>query len=86
MKKFITSVFLSILLIPLLTAEDSHAVKVSFSLQIGTPGSGKGQLQNPTGIAAGQDGTIYIVDSKNNRIQLFSLAGEFKSSFGAKGE
>lgn len=70
----------------LLTAEFSHALKVSFNLQISGPGREKGQLQGPTGITATSDGIIYVVDSDNNRIQSFSQSGEFINSFGSKGD
>ena len=76
MKKGSFLLFFSILLALSFTAKASHAAKVSFSLQIA--GSGKGQLQNPTGIAVSLDGMVYVVDSKNNRIQLFTSSGEFK--------
>ena len=42
----------------------------------GTPGSGQGQLVDPTGIdVAG--GNIFVADTGNNRVQVFDLDGRF---------
>lgn len=51
-------------------------------LIIGTTGSGPGQLQSPHGLAAASDGSIYVVDSKNNRIQHFSEKGDLLNIWG----
>ncbi len=39
---------------------------------VGAPGTGTGQLQMPTGIAVAKDGTIWVADTKNNRVQKYS--------------
>ena len=49
----------------------------------GTHGSGDGELDRPSGIAVSQEDTLYIVDSRNNRLQQFSLDGEFLGKFGS---
>lgn len=42
------------------------------------PGSGLGQLNDPTGIALSPDGqTIYVVDSGNLRLQRYGIDGKF---------
>lgn len=42
------------------------------------PGAALGQLDNPTGIALSNDGeTVYVVDSRNQRIQRFAEEGTF---------
>ncbi|MGC4105724.1 MAG: SMP-30/gluconolactonase/LRE family protein [Thermomicrobiales bacterium] len=42
------------------------------------PGSGLGQLNDPTGVALSPDGqTIYVVDSGNLRLQRYSIDGTF---------
>jgi len=44
-----------------------------------------GSFNHPTGIAIDSDGFIYVADSANNRIQVFSIYGEFITSFGEYG-
>jgi DNA-binding beta-propeller fold protein YncE len=43
----------------------------------GEPGSGPGQFNLPHGIAVDADGTVYIADRENSRIQRFTAAGAF---------
>jgi DNA-binding beta-propeller fold protein YncE len=43
----------------------------------GEPGSGPGQFHLPHGIAIGQDGTVYVADRENSRVQLFTPDGHF---------
>ncbi|MEN6481236.1 MAG: flippase activity-associated protein Agl23 [Anaerolineaceae bacterium] len=50
---------------------------------IGLPGSDPGQLDAPRGIAVAQDGSIYVADSRNNRIQHFASNGTFINSWGS---
>ncbi|KAI6661373.1 hypothetical protein LOD99_9956 [Oopsacas minuta] len=52
--------------------------------RIGKPGSEKGELNCPLGLALDGD-KIYIADTNNNRIQIFSTEGKFIQEFG-KGE
>jgi len=56
----------------------------------GSPGSGPGQFHGPLGIATSSDGTIYVADLQNNRIQVYGPMptpvhraswGELKSRF-----
>ncbi|MBM4400186.1 MAG: hypothetical protein FJ041_07670, partial [Candidatus Cloacimonetes bacterium] len=51
---------------------------------IGEKGSRDGQLKNPQGIAADSDGLLYICDTDNNRISVFTRNGIFKPTFGTK--
>jgi DNA-binding beta-propeller fold protein YncE len=43
----------------------------------GEPGSGPGQFHVPHGIAVDTDGTVYIADRENSRIQRFTATGAF---------
>jgi len=44
-----------------------------FLAQVGTRGTGPGQFELPTGIAADRDGNIYVADTGNHRIQKFRV-------------
>jgi len=48
---------------------------------IGKQGTEKGMFNNPTSVYLNQN-YIYVVDSGNKRVQVFSFAGEFLISFG----
>jgi DNA-binding beta-propeller fold protein YncE len=61
---------------------DVAAVQV-FGSGIGT---GSGQFQSPQGIAVAGDGSIYVADSLNHRIQKFDRNGQFVTSLGGPGE
>jgi iron(III) transport system ATP-binding protein len=61
------------------------SVDGKFLLQIGRCGSGPGEFERASGVVW-RDGLLYIADSFNNRIQIFSDTGEFRSVFGQPGE
>ena len=48
----------------------------------GSAGSDAGQFDRPSGIAVAGDGTVYVVDTGNHRIQLFTPDGEFIAWWG----
>ena len=52
------------------------------SLVTGTPGSEPGQFQAPRGIAVASDGSIYVADSRNNRIQHLAADGSVINTWG----
>ena len=57
----------------------------TFLEQLGTPGNGEGQFNRPHGITINEsNGDIFVCDSYNNRIQIFSNDLLFKSQFGHK--
>ena len=58
-------------------------LKGNFIFQIGNTGSGEGQFNNPFGITVNEyNGDIYVCDSSNKRMQIFSENYSFKSQFG----
>ncbi len=46
-------------------------------------GSGQGQFNEPWGIAVGKDGSVYVSDTWNHRIQKFDSEGKFVTMWGA---
>jgi RHS repeat-associated protein len=56
-----------------------------FSGSFGSPGSGKGQLNGPRGVAADNKGHVWVVDRANNRVEEFNQAGEYLGQFGSSG-
>ena len=44
-----------------------------------------GTLSPPEGIAVDQEGNVYVADTANNRIQVFSSNGTFISKWGTFG-
>jgi tripartite motif-containing protein 71 len=50
--------------------------------QIGSPGAGAGQLAGPSDVAVDGSGNVYVSDTNNNRISVFSATGTFIHAFG----
>jgi tripartite motif-containing protein 71 len=48
-------------------------------------GSGEGLFNRPTGIAIGLNGNVYVTDTGNNRVQVFSKKGSFIRQWGSEG-
>ena len=46
---------------------------------IGTKGSGRGQFNDPRGIAVGPEGELLIADTKNDRVQRIEVQNKLKS-------
>jgi DNA-binding beta-propeller fold protein YncE len=51
----------------------------------GETGSREGALDGPSGIAFDSNDDLYVVDSRNNRVQKFAKDGRFILSWGAQG-
>jgi tripartite motif-containing protein 71 len=61
---------------------------LTYVTEWGSPGNGPGQFNNPSQITVYYDTTgyyLYVTDTGNNRIQRFTLTGDFVSSFGSFG-
>ena len=56
-----------------------------FVLAWGEFGSANGQFYEPAGIATGPDGSVYVADRVNHRIQKFDPDGTFMLAFGSYG-
>lgn len=70
---------------------DDHRVQVfdpqsgALLQTIGTRGEGKGQFNLPLQAATGPDGTLYVVDGGNFRVEAFDPNGQFLFTFGEVG-
>ncbi|KPL78218.1 hypothetical protein ADN00_06970 [Ornatilinea apprima] len=52
----------------------------------GTAGTEPGQLNAPRDMAIGPDGSLYVADSRNHRIQRFNANGDFLQAWGSFGD
>ena len=72
--------------------ENRHSVsvfgrKAKKLVMIGEYGTGKGKFNHPTGVAVDGKDYMYVVDSKNDRIQKFNPEGAFLGEYkGEKGK
>jgi len=53
--------------------------------EIGRRGSGEGEFNLPTQLTVARDGTLYVLDAGNFRVQAFSAEGQFLRSWGKVG-
>jgi DNA-binding beta-propeller fold protein YncE len=53
--------------------------------QWGEPGTGPGQFHLPHALQIGADGTIYVADRENGRIQKFDMDGKYLGEIGPLG-
>ena len=60
-------------------------VPMPSAVQWGTNSTGDGQFIYTTGVAAASDGSVYVADKNNNRIQKFTSEGVFVSKWGTLG-
>jgi sugar lactone lactonase YvrE len=57
----------------------------TFVRQWGSQGSGDGQLNAPQGLGIAPDGTVYVADTSNHRIQVFDSEGNLLRKWGSQG-
>ncbi|NPV08707.1 MAG: TIGR03663 family protein [Anaerolineae bacterium] len=55
------------------------------SLVVGSQGQEEGRFTQPRGVAVAPDGNVYVVDSGNHRVQVFTPQGQFLHSWGGPG-
>jgi DNA-binding beta-propeller fold protein YncE len=51
----------------------------------GNPGPGEGEMVHPTNVAIGPDGNVYVTDTNNFRVQVFTPDGDFVRKIGSAG-
>jgi Uncharacterized conserved protein len=54
----------------------------NYSIGTGSSGCGQGQFFAPNDVTVDSSGKIYVADSANNRIQVFTASGSFEYSIG----
>ena len=52
----------------------------------GRHGNDRGELDGPNGIAVDADNMVYVCESKNDRISVFTSEGVSVTSFGRRGK
>ena len=65
---------------------EGKQVEVQPDTLIGSQGAAEGQFDAPRGMAVAPDGSLYIADSRNHRIQHLSPDGEVINTWGGFGE
>ncbi len=76
-----TTVVISIISLTLLSAVQT-AAGYEFQARWGSYGEGQSQFNQPTDLAVGSDGNVYIADGYNERVQVYGPRGEFILMFG----
>ena len=69
----------------------AHKIKVysldgKFLFEFGKRGTGDGEFNFPTNIAADKEGKIYVVDTINARVEVFDAEGKYLRQFGSLGD
>lgn len=64
---------------------ESKFIELTPDQMFGSSGTLEGQFASPRGIAVAPDGSIYVADSRNHRIQKFDAEGKFQLSWGTYG-
>ncbi len=60
--------------------------ELAASVVFGSQGSSAGELQRPRAIAIARDGTVYVADTANHRIQHFDASGTWLGGWGTFGD
>ncbi len=67
------------------TGEPEGSGSYIYKQAFGALGSGHGQVNTPHGVAVAENGTVYLADTKNSRVDELSASGEYITQFGEKG-
>lgn len=65
---------------------EGKGVKLTADKIIGSPGSQPGQFQRPRKLAVAPDGSLYVADTDNHRIQHLSVNGDVLHTWGSFGD
>ena len=86
-RKLVTALLASGVTLELGVAAGGAATSGPYKLvgAFGKPGIANGQFSGAKGIAVAPNGNVYIADSNNNRVQMFSPSGTFRSKWGTIG-
>ena len=71
---------------PQLAAGQTNLWRAPFLSSFGHPGTGPGEFNRPEGLTVDAQDRIYVADSCNHRIQIFSSDGKFIRSYGKAGK
>jgi DNA-binding beta-propeller fold protein YncE len=64
---------------------EGKQLKLGSTAMWGSSGAGDGQFTTPRNVAVGPDGSIYVADTGNHRIQVFGSDGKFILKWGSQG-
>ncbi len=67
-------------------AEAGAAPAFELVREWGTKGTGEGQFDQPGGLAFGLDGSLFVCDQVNHRVQRFTPEGKFLTRWGEYGD
>jgi ABC-type spermidine/putrescine transport system permease subunit II/DNA-binding beta-propeller fold protein YncE len=63
----------------------SNTLAARFLFSFGRPGTGPGEFNRPEGLCLDTQDRLYVADSCNHRIQVFSSGGKFLRAYGKPG-
>ncbi len=64
--------------------DEYSSARGEFVRRFGAEGSGNGQLESPSDIAV-SNGSAFVTDSGNNRVEIFTETGTYSGQFGTEG-
>ncbi len=64
---------------------EKKLVQVQAVQTFGGPGSGNGEFNDPKDLAVDGQGQVYVLDTRNYRVQVFGADGQFLRAWGSQG-
>ncbi len=65
---------------------EENTITLAADFTVGLEGTGTGEFNSPRGIAFAPDGSFYVADSRNHRVQHFDAKGTFINMWGQFGD